>query len=80
MLEIALINSYVAYKVIIEPISVLEYKRRVTQSLLTLSRPEPKKKERPIDIMTHYNLETIRGERTLENKVSLQNTDLVKHR
>ncbi|GBM36035.1 hypothetical protein AVEN_274441-1 [Araneus ventricosus] len=48
MLEMAYINSYIAYvEVHREKMSSLEYKRCITKGLLAKSKPQPKRKGRP---------------------------------
>lgn len=47
IIEIAMINSYVCYCEIQDKIPLLEYKRRVTQGLLTMSKVPSKKRGRP---------------------------------
>ncbi|XP_035219685.1 uncharacterized protein LOC118192777 [Stegodyphus dumicola] len=45
--EIAMVNSYICYCDIQDKIPLLEYKRRVTQGLITMSKVPSKKKGRP---------------------------------
>ncbi|GBO33266.1 hypothetical protein AVEN_59806-1 [Araneus ventricosus] len=48
ILEMAYVNSYIAYvEVRREKMSSLEYKRCITKGLLTKSKPQPKRKGRP---------------------------------
>lgn len=48
VLEMAYVNSYIAYREVFrEKMSSLEYKRCITKGLLTKSKPQPKRKGRP---------------------------------
>ncbi|GFW15305.1 DDE_Tnp_1_7 domain-containing protein [Trichonephila clavipes] len=46
MLEMAYVNSYVAYKELREKVSSLEYRRCVTEGLFPKSKAQPKRKRR----------------------------------
>ncbi|GBM86783.1 PiggyBac transposable element-derived protein 3 [Araneus ventricosus] len=47
IIEIAMVNSYICYSDIQDKIPLLEYKRRVTQGLITMSKVSSKKRGRP---------------------------------
>lgn len=47
MIEMCLVDSYIAFIETRETVYVLNYKRNATQGLITLSREEPKRRGRP---------------------------------
>ncbi|GBO13535.1 hypothetical protein AVEN_2013-1, partial [Araneus ventricosus] len=77
MLEMAYVNSYIAYvEVRREKMSSLEYKRCITKGLLTKSKPQPKRKGRPKsngDEQTFCAKKRRKGILSVSNDVRLEN-------
>ncbi|GBN24432.1 hypothetical protein AVEN_70443-1 [Araneus ventricosus] len=77
VLEMAYVNSYIAYvEVRCEKMSSLEYKRCITKGLVTKSKPQPKRKGKPKsngDEQTFCAKKRRKGNLSVSNDVRLEN-------